>query len=553
MIDACVLSCANVTDVACLEECFLEGGWVAPVVSSGGTPLWLSLLFALILICLSGLFSGLTLGLMSLDSLGLQIVAEGGEPQEARYARKIMPIRERGNLLLCTLLLGNTVVNALIAILLADISSGVLGLVSSTFLIVTFGEIMPQSICSRHGLMVGAHTIWLVKIFMLVMFPVAWPISKVLDKLLGRDLGLTYSRDELKRLISIHVENPDAQLESGLTKDDHDLLFGVLEYKDKMVRDVHTEVGKVFMLEEDTKLDFETLFEIYKEGFTRIPVYQNSRDNIVGILFSKDLILVDPDDEIKVGTLLSFHGRYIQWVNDQTSLEKVFGIFKKSCLHLLLSYSTDDGHVSESVEQTHYPGNDDINDEDSSQGGKQVTIKRRVTGVITLEDVLEEVIRAEIVDETDNFEDTNNPTHKVRRRDNMKYLSLFEHKVKWQTKLSLQEVQAVSAFLTLNVKEFKEVGINQTALKALVATSELLECNDSYTDRDGEKRTGYTSDDSDERSIELYTSGEESEFFTLIIQGRVVLTVGTEGFESEIGPWNFMGAPPPAAPQSVRV
>ena len=111
MIDACVLSCANVTEVACLEECFFEGGWVAPVVSSGGTPLWLSLLFALILICLSGLFSGLTLGLMSLDSLGLQIVAEGGEPQEARYARKIMPIRERGNLLLCTLLLGNTVVN----------------------------------------------------------------------------------------------------------------------------------------------------------------------------------------------------------------------------------------------------------------------------------------------------------------------------------------------------------------------------------------------------------------------------------------------------------
>ena len=60
---------------------------------------------------LSGLFSGLTLGLMSLDMVSLEILAEGGDEQEREYAKKIIPIRSKGNLLLCTLLLGNTIVN----------------------------------------------------------------------------------------------------------------------------------------------------------------------------------------------------------------------------------------------------------------------------------------------------------------------------------------------------------------------------------------------------------------------------------------------------------
>jgi metal transporter CNNM len=63
------------------------------------------------LLLLSGLFSGLTLGLMSLDMVSLEILAEGGEEQERECAKKILPIRAKGNLLLCTLLLGNTMVN----------------------------------------------------------------------------------------------------------------------------------------------------------------------------------------------------------------------------------------------------------------------------------------------------------------------------------------------------------------------------------------------------------------------------------------------------------
>jgi metal transporter CNNM len=72
----------------------------------------------------------------------------GDDPTAAAYAKAIYPIREDGNLLLCTLLLGNVAVNALLSILLADLAGGIVGFISSTFLIVIFGEILPQAFVS---------------------------------------------------------------------------------------------------------------------------------------------------------------------------------------------------------------------------------------------------------------------------------------------------------------------------------------------------------------------------------------------------------------------
>ena len=78
-----------------------------------------------------------------------------------------------------------------------------MGLAASTILIVIFGEIMPQAACSRHGLEIGANTIWIVKIFIVMLYVVAWPVSVVLDRVLGRDIGTVYSQEELKKLIKI--------------------------------------------------------------------------------------------------------------------------------------------------------------------------------------------------------------------------------------------------------------------------------------------------------------------------------------------------------------
>lgn len=94
-----------------------------------------SILLAALLVALSGLFSGLNLGLMSFTEDDLGIVIDGSEDvQEKKNAQAIRPVRSRGNLLLCTLLLGNTLVNAVIAILLSDLTSGLIGTVVTTAL-----------------------------------------------------------------------------------------------------------------------------------------------------------------------------------------------------------------------------------------------------------------------------------------------------------------------------------------------------------------------------------------------------------------------------------
>jgi metal transporter CNNM len=64
-----------------------------------------------------------------------------------------------------------------------------------------FGEIIPQAICSRHGLFIGSHTIFIVKFFRVIFLPFAFPIAWLLNKVLGRDIGQVYSQAEIKGLM----------------------------------------------------------------------------------------------------------------------------------------------------------------------------------------------------------------------------------------------------------------------------------------------------------------------------------------------------------------
>ncbi len=103
-------------------------------------------IFVVVLLSLSGLFSGLNLGLMALDQTELKIVQNTGNKKEKSYANKIAPIRAHGNFLLCSLLLGNVLVNNTLTILLDILTGGggVVAIIASTLGIVVFGEIIPQ-------------------------------------------------------------------------------------------------------------------------------------------------------------------------------------------------------------------------------------------------------------------------------------------------------------------------------------------------------------------------------------------------------------------------
>lgn len=166
-------------------------------------PIWASLVIIVLCLSFSALFSGLNLGLMSLDRTELKILTNTGTLQERKYAKIIQPVRDHGNYLLCSILLGNVFVNSIFTILLDDLTSGLIAVIFSTLMIVLFGEITPQAICSRHGLAVGARTIYVTKAIMLLTCPLAYPISKLLDCVLGEEIGNVYNRERLKELVKV--------------------------------------------------------------------------------------------------------------------------------------------------------------------------------------------------------------------------------------------------------------------------------------------------------------------------------------------------------------
>jgi len=94
-------------------------------------------------------------------------------------------------------------VNSTLTILIDDLTSGLFAVVGSTMAIVIFGEIVPQAICSRHGLAVGARTVYITKLFMIITAPLSYPISLLLDRILGKEIGNVYNRERLKELIKV--------------------------------------------------------------------------------------------------------------------------------------------------------------------------------------------------------------------------------------------------------------------------------------------------------------------------------------------------------------
>lgn len=306
------------------NEVWLQVGTTIEPSKSHMLPVWLLIIIVIILLIFSGICSGLNLGLMSLHKTELDIMMNSGTPKEKEYAKIIRPVRRHGNFLLCSILLGNVFINNTMAILLEDLTgSGMVAVASATLGIVIVGEIVPQSICTRYGLAVGAKTIWFTKLLMLLTSPLSYPISRILDCILGEEIGHVYNRDRLRELIHLTERHAD------LHKEEVNIITGALELSKKNVSDIMTNLEDVFMIDISSVLDFETMNLIMKNGYSRIPVYENDTKNIVGLLNIKDLAFVDPDDRMPLRTVLKFYNHPVIFVLKDTPLDVMLQDFKK--------------------------------------------------------------------------------------------------------------------------------------------------------------------------------------------------------------------------------
>lgn len=304
-------------------------GFLSMEVEPSVLPLWLEVIFIIVLMVMSGLFSGLNLGLMALDPTTLKIIIESGSKRQRVYANIIYRVRRHGNYLLCTLLLGNVLVNSTLTILLDEVlPSGIYAVIASTLTIVIFGEIIPQAICSRHGLVVGAWTIPVTVLFMILTFPLSLPLSLILNLILGKEIGAVYNRDQLLKLLSVTKEHHD------LENDEVDIISGVLAYKKKTAKDVMTNFNDIFCINIDSVLDFKTMKEIYDSGFSRIPVYEDSKENIVHLLYVRDLAFVDSDDKNTLASHVQFYQHEVLFFFEDTPLDDILKGFLEGKSHM---------------------------------------------------------------------------------------------------------------------------------------------------------------------------------------------------------------------------
>lgn len=353
-----------------------------------------SVLIAGCLVCLSGLFSGLNLGLMSFTEADLQIIIDGSpDPKEVKCAKRILPIRQRGNLLLCTLLLGNTLVNALIAVLLADLTSGIVGTVATTALIVVFGEIIPQSVCCRHGLYIGAKSVPVVIVFMVLCGVIAFPIALILDKLLGQEMGAMYTKQEFLALIRLNAKDPVRAKEMGIAMEDALVVEGALTYKEQPVDQIMTALEDVFSISIDAVLDKAAFERIIQSSNSRVPVYEGRKGNFTSVLYLKDILGLGFERSTPVREVVASFGaesRVLRIPRSSTSGE-AFRLCKDKRQHLLIV-------VADPLDQTCVT----ITEELPSGFTAPPPLAGDALGIVTMEDIIEEILQEEIVDEHDH-------------------------------------------------------------------------------------------------------------------------------------------------------
>ncbi|KAI9510699.1 DUF21-domain-containing protein [Russula earlei] len=335
----------------------------------GSPEFWWKMVISVGLVLLGGVFSGLTLGLMGLDELHLRVLSASSEDEkERKNAAQVLKLLNKGrHWMLVVLLLGNVVVNESLPIFLdSAIGGGIAAIVISTTMIVIFG-IIPQATSVRYGLSIGARCAPIVLVLMYLFAPIAWPIARLLDFVLGKNDVHTYKKAELKSFLQFHRTG-----EEPLRDDEISILNGVLELNSKRVESIMTPMKDVVALSSDAILDAKMVEFLLLSGYSRFPVHEPGNPlAFCGLLLVKKLLTYDPSQCWPVS---KFRLSILPEARPAINCFQALDYFQTGRAHLLLISVT--------------PG---------LAGG--------AIGMDTSIDVIEEIISEEIVDETDQYED----------------------------------------------------------------------------------------------------------------------------------------------------
>jgi metal transporter CNNM len=401
------------------------------------------------IICVFGvaLIAGLFLGLMTMDVLELRIIIRASlDEDEKLYASTILPIVEQRHLMLVTLLLINALFYETLPIFLDNLFPTWFAVFISVTFIMFFGEILPSGVFTGpHQLYLGYRMAWLTKFFMFIMYPFAKPLAMVLDYLVddgepGEDV---YNREELSALVRIQYEDSrgkhntppvttmgariyrqphtrddfwhhtkqeimekakdhsqrnlhddvDEQLAPPLTQSEVDLIEGALQMKTVLIMDVYTPLSHMYAIPDDLVLDKEGFTDIYRHGYSRVPVYHKDerpeddeeeydedKTRVLGFLMVRQLMLIDWDHNRDVSTLPLQRPRCI---SPRTNLVDGLRILRsQGFLMSFVCARPDLANKALDVE-------------------KPIPPEAGFMGIVTLQDIMESLLQERIYDEWD--------------------------------------------------------------------------------------------------------------------------------------------------------
>ncbi len=255
-----------------------------------------------LLLILSGFFSSAETALTTVNLNKLRtVVDEGGK--RARAAQRVIKMRENSSKLLSTILIGNNIVNisasALATVLCTNLfGSRFVGYATGllTFFVLIFGEITPKTLASVNNLGMSLAFSMPIYILMILLTPVIWLLN-IICRGIFRVLHVDPDKNPDQMTESELLKIVDVSSEEGVIEDsEKEMIRSVVDFGDAVSRDVM--IPRTDMICIDVEAPYEELLDIIQEeNYSRIPVYEESKDHIIGILYVKDLLLT----RIKIG------------------------------------------------------------------------------------------------------------------------------------------------------------------------------------------------------------------------------------------------------------